>query len=265
MFVFIVTIAWLMSLLAFTAIASIAFQKPYGDATTGTAGRLAVTACVLLLACRLGWLEASGVARLGRWQVWLFALAGMIYFAGAGLYSFYGRVAPDLSSLIHLSASRSAVLTQFIVGLSEEILFRGLVLFALIRVWGKTARGMIGSVVLTSLLFAVLHLTQVFSQGTSLAPALLLTLQACIISIWWGALVVWGGSIWPAVALHFASNAVVTVQGLTIPMIQPEILAYRRLLGFSVPLGVLAIGLLFRCGRHLIQPGQRAAGHDIGY
>ena len=59
------------------------------------AGRLAVTACVLLLIWRLGWLKASGVARLGRWQVWLLALAGMICFACAGLYSFYWQVSPS--------------------------------------------------------------------------------------------------------------------------------------------------------------------------
>ena len=264
MFASIATVAWFVSLGTFMAIASIALQKPFGHATTGMAGRLAVTACVLLLIWRLGWLQASGVAPLGRWQVWLIALAGMNYFACAGLYSFYGSVAFDFSSLIRLSASRSAVLAHLMAGLSEEILFRGLVLFALIRVWGKTTRGIIGSVVLASLFFAVLHLTQIFSQGTSLAPALFLTLETCIISIFWGALVVSGGSIWPAVMFHFAVNAVIAVQGLAIPITHPEILAHGRLLGFSIPLGVLGVGLLIRCGRHLSQPGRRAAGHVIG-
>jgi membrane protease YdiL (CAAX protease family) len=238
------TIAWLVLVVVFTGIASSALRKPYGDAASGTIGHMAVMACTLWLVWRLGWLEASGVARLGSWQVWLLALGGMIYFVCASLYAFYGKVAFDFSSLIRLPASRTTVLTQFVVGLSEEILFRGLVLYTLARVWGNTKYGLIGSVLLTSLLFAVLHITQVFSHGLSPASALLLTLETFIISIWWGALVLWGGSIWPAVMLHVVVSAVVVVQGLTVPMVEPDILAYRRLLGFSILLGLLGIGLL---------------------
>jgi membrane protease YdiL (CAAX protease family) len=244
LFVFCATIAWFVSVLAFTGMASSALRKPYGDAVTGTLGRLVVTACVLWLVWRLGWLEASGVTRLGSWQVWLIALGGLIYFACASLYAIYGKVAFDFAHLIQLPASRTTVLTQFVVSLSEEILFRGLVLYALTRVWGNSRQGLIASVALTSMLFAVLHLTHVFTHGSSPAEALLLTLEACITSIWWGALVLLGGSIWPAVVLHFIVNAVVALQGLAVPMIEPDILAYKRLLWFSIVLGVLGIGLL---------------------
>jgi membrane protease YdiL (CAAX protease family) len=244
------TIAWFVLVMVFTGIASSALRKPYGDATAGTLGRLAVTACVLLLVWRLGWLRASGIARLGSWQVWLLALGGMIYFAGASVYSFYGKVAFDFSSLARLPGARTTVLTHFVAGLSEEILFRGVVLYALARVWGNTGQGMIGSVVLASLRFAVLHITHVFTHGASLSPALLLTCQTCIISIWWGALVLVGASIWPAVLLHFVVNAAVAVRALTVPMIEPGILAYSRLLWFSIPLGVLGTGLLMQTALH---------------
>lgn len=243
-FVLGLTIAWFVLVMVFTGIASSALHKPYGDATTGAIGRLAVTVCVLLLVWRLGWLKGAGVARLGRWQVWLLALGGMIYFAGASLYAFYGKVAFDLSGLMRSPDSRTTVLTHFAASLSEEVLFRGLVLYVLVRAWGNTAQGIIGSVVLASLLFAVLHITQVFTHGVSPSSALLLTCETCIISIWWGALVLLGGSIWPTVMLHFVVNAVVAVQGLTDSMVEPTILAYRRILWFSMPLGVLGIGLL---------------------
>jgi hypothetical protein len=116
------TITWFLLVMVLTGIASSALRRPYGDAATATLGRLAVTACILLLVWRLGWLEPSGVARLGSWQVWLIALGGMIYFASASLYSFYGKVAFDFSSATRLSASRTTVLTHFVAGLSEEIL-----------------------------------------------------------------------------------------------------------------------------------------------
>jgi membrane protease YdiL (CAAX protease family) len=253
-FVLVSTIFWVVLLLVFMIIVSTVFHKPYGDAMTVSVGRLAVTACVLFLAWRLDWLKASGVSRLGNWRVWLLALAGLVCFAGASLYSFYGRAAFDFSSLLRLPDSRAAVTTHFVAGLSEEILFRGLILYALIRVWGGSTRGIFGSVLLSSALFALVHLTQVFTYGTSLSPALLLILQAFVISIWWGALVVIGGSIWPAVSLHFVVNAVVAVQGLTTPMVEPGILAYRQLLWFSLPLGLLAAGLLAKSARHPVVP-----------
>lgn len=240
-------IAWLVLfvlVIVCYGIVSTALGKPYDDALIATIARLVVTAGCLLLIWRLGWLKVSGVTRLGRWPVWLIALGGMIYYAGASLFAFYGRVAFDFSSLLQLPAARTTAITYFMVGLSEEILFRGLVLCALSRVWGNTKPGVIGSVVLTSLLFAILHITQVFTGGVSLSLALLLTLQTFIISFWWGALVLFGGSIWPAVILHFVGNAVVAVQGLTVAMIEPGILAYERLLWFSILLGVLGIGLL---------------------
>ena len=248
LFVFSATITWFVLLMVFTGIASSALHKPYGEATTGTIGRLAVTACSLWLIWRLDWLQASGVARLGSGLVWLLALGGLIYFACASLYAFYGKVAFDFSSLIRLPAARTTILTQFVVGLNEEILFRGLVLYALARVWEHTRIGLAGSVLLSALLFAGLHITHVFTHGTSSASALVLTLETFIVSTWWGALVLLGGSIWPAVVLHFVVNTVVALQGLATPMIEPDTLAYRRLLGFSLLLGLLGISLLLQAG-----------------
>jgi TRAP-type mannitol/chloroaromatic compound transport system permease large subunit len=97
-FVLTSVVAWLVLLVVLLGVVSSALRTPYGDATIGAIGRLAVTACVLRLLWHLGWLKAAGVTRLGMWQVWLLALGGMVCFAGAGLYSFYGpplRRKPD--------------------------------------------------------------------------------------------------------------------------------------------------------------------------
>ncbi len=249
-FILILTIAWVVLLLAFMITASTVFNISYGDAITVSISRLAVTACVLLLVWRLDWLKASGISRPGSWHVWLLALGGLVFIAGASLYSFYGSIAFDLSSLLQLPDARTAVITHFVAGLSEEILFRGLLLYALIRVWGSTTRGILGSVLLSSVLFALVHLTQVFTYGTSLSSALVLVLQAFVLSIWWGALVVMGGSIWPAVIIHFMGNTVVVVQGLNTPVVEPVTLAYTQLLWLSLPLGLLAISLLSKTALH---------------
>ncbi len=241
-FVISLTLICFVGVLFATGIAYNKLRKPYGDVAATTL-RLVIAVGLLLLIWHLGGWEESGVARSGRWPGWLLAVMGMLYMTGAGLYAFYGKVAFDASNLIRLPAARTIALTQIVFVLHEEILYRGVVLYVLFRAWGHTEAGTIASVVLTAVLFAIPHFVGIF-MGLSRAAAVLLVVQGCIIAVWWGALVLWGGSLWPAVLLHYVPNVVIPAQGQTVPMVTPDTLAYRRLLWFSVPLGILGIGLL---------------------
>jgi uncharacterized protein len=238
------TLIGFIMLLFTSGIAYTKLRQPFGDVAM-TLMRLTLTAALLFLAWRMDWLEESGITRLGSWQAWLLAGAGLLYFTGAALYAFYGKIAFDIPNLIHLPAARAVVYKQLAAGIYEEILFRGVILYVLVSAWSDTRLGMIGSVVLTTILFALPHIVGMF-MGISRQSALLLVLETIIIAVWWGALVNWGGSIWPAVVLHFVVNAMLEVQGLCVPMVTPDFLAYRRLLWFSTPLGVLGIGLLMQ-------------------
>jgi membrane protease YdiL (CAAX protease family) len=227
-----------------TGILSQVFGKPFEDPVTATIGRLILTLGVVLLLWRFGWLKDSGVTRSGRWWVWLLALSSIIYYAWAGLYSFFGEAKISASDLSLVPVK--TYLTQGVVALSEEIAFRGMVLYALMRAWGKTTFGKIGSVTLTSLLFAVLHFIQFFTLNFS--TVLLLIIQTAIIALWWGSLVQSGGSIWPVVVIHFLGNSIVGVQSLSTPVVEPIIFAYRQLLWLSIPLGTLGLGLILLKG-----------------
>jgi membrane protease YdiL (CAAX protease family) len=237
---------WTALLLVLMGLASGALRRPYGDGVSTAIARLATTAFVVALVWRLGWLRASGIGRLGGWPVWLLAIGGLAYGVSASLYSFYGRVSLDPSILTTMPAARTTVLAIFVGALGEEVLFRGLVLHSFVRAWARNRTGVVAGVVLTALLFAALHATQVLTNDLSRSAALLLVLQALVVSVWWGALVVVGRSIWPAVVLHFAGNAVVAVQGLVTPVAGPGLLAYQRNLWLSIPLGLVGIGLLAR-------------------
>lgn len=238
------TVIGFVVLLLTSGIAYTKLHQPYSDGLM-TVMRLFLTAVLLLLAWRMGWLEGAGITRLGSWQAWLLAGAGLLYFTCAALYAFYGKIAFDFSSLLHLPAARTVVYKQLAAGVYEEILFRGVILYVLVSAWGHTRLGIIGSVVLTAVLFALPHIVGVF-MGLSQQSALLLVLEGIIIAVWWGSLVQWGGSIWPAVLLHFFVNAMIEVQGLSVAMVTPDILAYQRLLWFSIPLGAAGTGLLTR-------------------
>jgi hypothetical protein len=243
-FVFGVSFICFPLVLLVSGIINTKLRKPYGDLAQVMI-RLAIAVGLLLPLWHLDGLEKPGITRLGGWQVWLFAVAGLLYLTGAGLYAFYNKAAFDITSFTRLPDARTLALTQIFFVLHEEVLFRGVVLYVLYRAWGHTQVGTIGSVVLTAVLFAVPHFMAVF-MGTSRSAARLLVVQGCIIAVWWGALVVWGGSIWPAVLLHLVPNVVVPVQGLTDRMVTPDTLAYRRFLWFSIPLGVLGIVLLLQ-------------------
>jgi membrane protease YdiL (CAAX protease family) len=258
-----VTLGWLVLLVVSMGIASSALQKPYGEEPTVTIGRLVGTACILLLVWRLGWLGSSGIARLGSCRIWLLAFGGMIYFASTSLYSFYGKPVFSFSTLIRSPESSTVLVTLFVVSVGEEILFRGLVLHALVRAWGATTQGIIGSVFATSLLFAVLHIIQVLTHGVPLSSASWLVLETFAIATWWGGLVVLGRSVWPAIMLHFVVSAVVAIQGLTAPIVEPATAAYRQLLWFSLPLAAVGIWLMLRPEPHPnvhVSSGERHAG-----
>lgn len=235
------SITWFVFLFVIAGITSQAFGRPFEDPVTATIARVLLTIGVILLLRRCGWLRDAGITRVGKWWAWLLALGGFVYYAWASLYSLFGKI--DMATADISAVPLIIFGSQFMVALSEEIAFRGLILYALMRAWKDSIRGTIGSVLLTSLLFAVLHFIQGFTLNISTVS--LLVLQTAIVAIWWGALVQSGRSIWPVVLIHFFGNSIMGVQSLSMPLAEPVILAYRQLLWLSIPLGLLGLGLIY--------------------
>jgi len=222
------------------------FDREFGDSTTSFIAHLAGIIFVLALLWRLGWLKDAGISQTGTYQVWLIAIIGTVYFALASLFSFYGTLSFDFSNLTDLSFSGDAIKLSIAVSMDEEFLFRGAALCILIRCWGNSYNGKIGSVVLISGVFALFHILNILFWGTSLISVLLLALETFIISIWWASMVLKGGSIWPAFLAHFIINTVVALQGHTQSITQPEFQAYLKLLLFSLPLGIYGVWTIYR-------------------
>jgi len=241
-FVLILSVATLIVLMLVTGLAYSQLQKSHANIAM-TAARVVLAGLLLALLARLGGLQPAGITRWGSWQVWLVALGSMVLFTGASLYAFYNKVAFNFSALAQSPEAHTLAWTNLAVVLFEEFLYRGVILFVLTRAWGSTAPGRAGSVVLAAALFAVPHLTSLL-MGVSLRSILWLVAETFVIAVWWGALVLWGGSIWPAVVLHLIGNTLVAAQGLITPVITPEYLVYQRALWFGLPLGVLGIVLL---------------------
>ncbi|MEU0162275.1 CPBP family intramembrane glutamic endopeptidase [Streptomyces sp. NPDC006261] len=104
-----------------------------------------------------------------------------------------------------LSVAGTAVAVQIGAAVTEELLFRGLVLQALEQLWGSGA-----AIVITALFFGAAHMG---SEGANAWSGLAIALEAGVLL---GAAFLWRRSIWFVVGLHFAWN--VTEQLLGIPV-----------------------------------------------
>jgi membrane protease YdiL (CAAX protease family) len=241
--VIILVISWFILMMLSSGVASGFLKKGFGDPLVLSIGHLTGIVYILLLLWRLGWLEVSGTARSGTYQTWLIAIGGTVYFALASLYSLFGKLSFDFASLFDLSRSGAIIASGLANCANEEMLFRGIALYILIQNCGKSKKGIVGSVLLISLIFALFHSMWALSSGFSLSMVLFLV-ETLVIAFWWSALVLKGGSIWPAFFAHFIINALVSVQGISNQIIQPESNAYLLLLLFSIPLGITGFWLM---------------------
>ena len=141
--------------------------------------------------------------------------------------------------------ARGILLRDGVVGFVEETLFRGIILHVLVRAWGRSRRGLLLSVLVQAALFAVPHLLQAMA-GSSWYQVFMVVVNGFVSGIWWGVLVLLGGSLWPVMLLHGLSNLSVQVRSLSSASIEPAIAAYGRATLLELPLALLAIWLLLR-------------------
>jgi membrane protease YdiL (CAAX protease family) len=227
---------------------SLALQLPPVDPLPQMLGTLGGMAALWLVAARLGWLRNAGIARLGDWRVWLVALAALIYTVAVYQLAFFGRLGFDLGLLVRSADARSALLREAVVGVVEESLFRGILLYALVRVWGHTRRGRVAGVAVAALVFGLLHALQglVGRPGPIVG---LVILDSLLSGIWLSGLVLQGGSIWPGVVIHALSNFAVVFGSRISPVNEPVVLAYAWVTLGDLLLAFLALWALLRLPR----------------
>ena len=91
------------------------------------------------------------------------------------------------------------------IGATEEGIFRGLLLHGLLGRMGTTRKGVFGAIVITSVLFGLVHVFPDPTLGTdplSLAQAALKVGQTGLMGFMMGVIVVTTGNLWLAVILH---------------------------------------------------------------
>jgi membrane protease YdiL (CAAX protease family) len=241
----------LCSLVAVSVAANVAvlFTEDMTSPLLGLLGSLGGVLFLILVLRHFGWLKSSGVGSLGSWKGWLVAVVLLAYYVLELMYSFFG----EFSFSVPSEAVRGLELpTVFAGALYEEILFRGAVLVALVYVWGKTRRGILLSAVVSSLLFALVHSLNAIGGDPAEVPGQIAI--ALFEGIWWAAIVLRWGSVWPTVLIHVLSNW----------MLQTKALAYEDFHGTASSYGLaVALGLpLTALGVWLILKGDHETGEE---
>jgi membrane protease YdiL (CAAX protease family) len=209
------------------------------------AGNLSATGILLVIAARLGWLGEIGITKLGKISTWLVTLALAVCIVIVGFYSFFEDISFALNSLTSTQEARTLLLRSLLVGFVEEAVFRGVLLYSLVRVWGKKRRGIIASVLVQAALFGIFHSLQVLG-GASTSAVMANVLDTFIFGILAGAVVLAGRTLWPAIILHTVSNAFILIKGLSSPWIDPVSIGYLREALLVIPLVLLSLWVMLK-------------------
>lgn len=209
------------------------------DVTPQVAGQIVATLGFLLLLWRFGWLAPAGITRLGSRRLWLGTLLILLYSGLSLLVAFFGTLSVDLS----LNRGMAPVLANVtMAGIMEEILFRGLILYALVSTWGNSRRGLLVAVFVSAVLFGALHFVNL--AGGQADVTALQALESFISGILYGALVLAAGSVWPAVVLHSGINLLANLAVLNIPGFAITVGQYLALVLLEIPLVLYGLYLL---------------------
>jgi CubicO group peptidase (beta-lactamase class C family)/membrane protease YdiL (CAAX protease family) len=257
-FVILATVAWILVAGLAALVAAWALQTPLADLLPRSLGTLTATACLLVVMGRWGWLRAAGVAAPGSWRLWLVTAGLAVYVVVAYQVAFFGGIALNVSSFSGSGGAQAVLARQVVVTVAEEFLFRGFLLYALVRVWGDSRRSLLAAVTVPALIFGLAHAPQVLA-GNPLDDTLMTMLNCFVCGLWWGTLLLLGGSIWPAVLIHAASNASFQITALSLGGVDPTAADYAAATLAELPLVIAGLWLLLRKvpGSNRLEGGER--------
>ncbi|MCA9953084.1 MAG: CPBP family intramembrane metalloprotease [Anaerolineales bacterium] len=238
-FLMIVVLVLLMGGAAAAAVGLLGYAMT--DVMPQIIGQVVATLGFLFILWRFGWLAPAGILQKGGRHIWLVTIIILIYTGLAVLYAFSGTFRVDLT----LTSDMTPVLVHTtLAGVLEEILLRGLILYALVSQWGQKRRGVVAAVLVSALLFGALHFFNLATGEWSITA--LQVLEAFVSAILYGGLVLVGGSVWPAVVLHSGINLLANVVALNEPGFVMTVPIYWTLIILDLPTVIYGCYLLVK-------------------
>lgn len=122
------------------------------------------------------------------------------------IYSIYNLNIPYVLEngvfLPELSTAVGLILYSLSIGFCEEIMMRGLILNSFISKWGNTKKGIYKSVILSSLIFGVAHIVNLFYTSDLVIATIAQMFYAISIGIFLAGIYLRSKNIWAVIFLH---------------------------------------------------------------
>lgn len=93
------------------------------------------------------------------------------------------------------------IVTMILIGWTEEIFFRGVILNLFLDSFSKTKGGILAAIILSSVIFGGMHIANIFS-GVEVVSALVQAIQASLLGIIFAAVYVRTKNIWIGIIMH---------------------------------------------------------------
>lgn len=158
---------------------------------------------LIALMIGLGWAREAGITQpLRGWQK-----GWPLYTLPFFLFALTNCIGTDWGSLtFSAGAGVSWVFDHLAIGLYEEVLLRGVVMYILYRAWGTTKAGLFAVVLGQALIFGVIHYSNLL-EGAPFWAVTEQVVDATIAGVGFGGLALLLRSIWPGVFVHALVDA----------------------------------------------------------
>jgi len=162
-------------------------------------GRLVGSLLFVVIIMRFNWQEQIGLTRIGGISVWLLTLAVLIYEVITYVYPYLAEV--DWANA-NLADTAAVALNALMTGPLEEFPFRGLILYAFIRLWADSREGVWKAVLLSTVFFGASYLVHIL-WGREVPRATLVAVIAGLGGIYYAAILLRWQTIWPGGAAQW--------------------------------------------------------------
>lgn len=175
----------------------------YGE----TFAKVVIFVVLLLILRWFGWLKASGITRIGNKEIWLIVGLVLCYKVIVELYVFTGEIS---FSITDVTIAFSNLLYYLMGSLVEETMYRGLILTTMVLVWGNNKKGIVKAILISSALFGITHLLNIIADPVE--EVIIQSIVVILPGIFYSVIVLLSKSLWPAIIIHWITNAAVNIQ-----------------------------------------------------
>ena len=179
------------------------FDKQSASYLAGTIIQGLTSLLLVIVMAYFKLIKTVGFSKPPEWKQVLIAWPILALSLLASWSLFTGVLVIDMSKPLHILFY---MLVYLSTGFYEEILCRGLVLSLLLNAWGQTKKGLSWAVIISSLLFGIIHLVSLLLGRISFLASLTQVGYATFIGVFFAACILRNRSLWPAIIGHAIFN-----------------------------------------------------------